>query len=104
MEMVKRSVIEPTLKGLADSGSSFSGCLYPGLKLLPAGLKCWSFNARFGDPKRKVILRLLETDLVDVIEACLEHRLGEIQLQWKPVFAVCASWLRVVIRVTMKPD
>lgn len=82
-------VVGATLRGLLGSGNPFRGCLYPGLKITPAGIKVLEFNARFGDPETQVYMRLLETDLVDIIEACLDHRLGGAKLKWRDGFAAC---------------
>jgi phosphoribosylamine---glycine ligase len=84
-----KQIVRQTLKGLERAGSPFSGCLYPGLKITSSGAKVLEFNARFGDPETQVYMRLLETDLVEVIEACLDHRLGSLEIKWKPGFAVC---------------
>lgn len=84
-----KKVIRPILKGLDNSGSKFTGCLYPGLKMTKEGLKVLEFNARFGDPETQSYMRLLETDLIDIIEASLEGRLAKIKAEWKNGFAVC---------------
>src|SRR5690606_4170801 len=52
------------------------------------GPKVIEFNARFGDPEAQVVLPLLENDLLEVIEACLEGRLHEVELRFRPGFAV----------------
>jgi len=82
-------VIRPILKGLEENNSKFVGLLYPGLKMTTAGPKVLEYNARFGDPETQVYMRLLETDLIDIFEACLDGELGNIKAKWNKGFAVC---------------
>lgn len=82
-------VITPALTGLATKGSRYRGLLYPGLKLTDDGPRVLEFNARFGDPETQSYMRLLETDLVEIIEACLNGTLSTVKVSWKPGFAVC---------------
>jgi phosphoribosylamine--glycine ligase len=84
-----KKVIKPALEGLEEKDSKFIGCLYPGLKLTTSGPKVLEFNARFGDPEAQSYMRLLKTDLVDIIEACLDEKLKEIKTKWNKGFAVC---------------
>lgn len=82
-------VIKPILKGLDENNSMFVGFLYPGLKMTTTGPKVLEYNARFGDPETQVYMRLLETDLVEIIEACLDGKLSEVRTVWNKGFAVC---------------
>ncbi|MFA6295299.1 MAG: phosphoribosylamine--glycine ligase [Candidatus Paceibacterota bacterium] len=88
-DVVGRSIVRPILAGLQKNNSPFVGLLYPGLKVLGHELTTLEFNARFGDPETQVYMRLLKTDLLDIIEACVEGRLHEIEIEWHPGFAVC---------------
>ena len=81
--------VQPILAALQEQGTPFTGVLYPGLKLSEGGPVVLEYNARFGDPEAQVYLRLLQTDLLDVIAACVEGRLHELVLQWHPGFAAC---------------
>jgi phosphoribosylamine--glycine ligase len=51
--------------------------------------KVLEFNCRFGDPEAQVILPLLETDLVDVLVACIDGRLNELDVRWRDEYAAC---------------
>jgi len=89
LQNVERQIVKPTLNGLAKQGRIFTGCLYPGLKMTPTGLKVLEFNARFGDPETQSYMRLLKTDLFDILEACVEGKLAELTIEWHSGFAVC---------------
>jgi phosphoribosylaminoimidazole synthetase len=67
----------------------YVGVLYAGLMLTDDGPRVLEFNCRFGDPEAQVILPLLESDLVDVLLACLEGRLDEIEVAWRSGYTVC---------------
>ncbi len=81
--------IQNTLDALSKEGRKFTDVLYPGLKLASGGPKALEFNARFGDPETQVYMRLLKTDLFDIIEACIDGRLSNIDIKWHASFAVC---------------
>lgn len=86
--------IRPILEGFLSDGTPYTGILYAGLMLTAGGLRVLEYNCRFGDPETQVILPLLETDLVEVIDACLDHRLGELKVDWhhgSAATVVCAS-------------
>ncbi|MDR0223207.1 MAG: phosphoribosylamine--glycine ligase [Oscillospiraceae bacterium] len=79
----------PTVKGMADEGRAFKGCLYFGLALTGSGVKVIEYNCRFGDPEAQTILPLLETDLTDIMEAVWEERLSALEIRFSPEKAVC---------------
>jgi phosphoribosylamine--glycine ligase len=81
-------VVLPTLRGLEAEGAPFQGCLYAGLMKTADGLKVIEFNCRFGDPETQVVLPLLDSDLLELLLACAEGRLGQPELRWKPGAAV----------------
>lgn len=81
-------IMQRAVDGLAADGIDYRGVLYGGFMLTPQGPQVLEFNARFGDPETQVILPRLRTDLVDVMMACAECRLDEIELQWRPEWAV----------------
>ena len=87
--LVRRTIIEPTLAGMRKEGASFSGFLYAGLMIDRHGqVKVLEFNVRFGDPETQPIMMRLQSDLVELIEAALEHRLDQIECRWDPRPAV----------------
>lgn len=71
-------IIAPTVKTLADEGMPYSGVLFLGLMLTREGPKLIEYNCRFGDPECQVMLLRLESDLVELLHACAENRLGAI--------------------------
>jgi phosphoribosylamine--glycine ligase len=82
-------VLRPAVDGLRLEGMPFVGVLYAGLILTESGLSVLEFNGRFGDPETEVVLPLLETDLLDILNACVDGKLNEIDIQWKDGAAVC---------------
>jgi phosphoribosylamine--glycine ligase len=87
LEEIEKEIIAPTLKGMADDGTPFEGILYPSLMLTLEGPKIIEFNARFGDPEAQVYMRLLNTDLLEIIDACINKKLDTIEIKWKNTFA-----------------
>uniref|UniRef100_A0A1A9VZQ2 Trifunctional purine biosynthetic protein adenosine-3 n=1 Tax=Glossina brevipalpis TaxID=37001 RepID=A0A1A9VZQ2_9MUSC len=83
LELVRTQVLERALTGLRSEGINYCGVLYAGMMLTPDGPKTLEFNCRFGDPETQVILPLLETDLFDVMLACCNNNLREIDLKWR---------------------
>ena len=81
-------IMRETVAELAAEGIDYRGCLYGGFMLTPAGPKVLEFNARFGDPETQVILPRLKNDLVEVMLACAEQRLDEVELSWRDDWAV----------------
>lgn len=79
----------PTIKAMAAEGRPFKGCLYFGLMLTPEGAKVVEYNCRFGDPETQVVLPLLETDLVDIMEAIWEERLDTLDVKWSSDACAC---------------
>ncbi len=82
-------VLQPAVRGLSRIGSPFCGVLYAGLMIKDGNPYALEFNARLGDPETQVVLPLLQTDLLDIIEAVVEHRLDQIQVAWHNQAAVC---------------
>lgn len=81
-EEAVRTVLQPTVRGLAAEGMPYRGVLYAGLMITGDGLKVLEFNARFGDPETQVMLPRLKTDLVDIMLAVIDARLGGMQIEW----------------------
>lgn len=72
------------LSAMAAEGTPYVGVLYAGLMLTTEGVKILEFNARFGDPETQVLLPLLETDLFEILLACVEKRLAGLEIRWLP--------------------
>ena len=89
LQAAARAVVDPWLTGCRAEGIDFCGILYPGLMLTADGPKVLEFNTRWGDPETQVYLMRLETDLVDLFEACIDRRLAEMDVHWKAEAAVC---------------
>ncbi len=88
LDQIGRDVISPTLAALAAEGRPYRGVLYAGMMLTADGPKVIEYNCRFGDPETQVVLPLLESDLLDVLEACVEGRLAAESIEWAPQAAV----------------
>jgi phosphoribosylamine--glycine ligase len=88
-ERIRREVMEPFVRGLAADGLPFSGMLFPGLMMTPKGPKVLEFNCRFGDPETQVLMRRLKSDLLDLIEATVDGKLGTAAPEWDTRAAVC---------------
>ena len=86
---IGKTILDPWLKGCAEEGIDFRGLLYPGIMLTADGPKVLEFNARFGDPETQAYLTLLESDLLEALEASADGRLSKIELRWRPGAAVC---------------
>lgn len=88
-EECMKKIFIPTINAMQAEGRPFKGCLYFGLMLTNMGAKVVEYNCRFGDPETQVVLPLLETDLVDIIEAIYEERLGELDIKWSGKSCAC---------------
>ncbi|KAK4683789.1 hypothetical protein P7C73_g6436, partial [Tremellales sp. Uapishka_1] len=90
MERCLKEVLEPTLKGMREDGHPFVGMLFTGFVLTAEGPKTLEYNVRFGDPETQALMLLLddETDLAEVMLACVERRLDSIKLGYRDGFAV----------------
>jgi len=82
-------ILEPAIQGLAQRGRPYRGVLYAGVIITAQGPKVLEFNCRFGDPETQPQVPLLESDLVSILEACIEGRLGEKEVRWREGAAVC---------------
>jgi phosphoribosylamine--glycine ligase len=88
-EWILRHIAEPTVRGMAEEDTPFTGVLYCGLMMTARGPQVLEFNARFGDPETQAILVRLESDLVDALEASIDGRLADTELRWIPGASVC---------------
>lgn len=88
-EECQKTIFEPTIKAMVAEGRPFKGCLYFGLMMTPKGPKVIEYNARFGDPEAQVVLPRLKTDLVDIIDAVIDEKLDEIEIEWSTDASAC---------------
>ncbi|MBL8074380.1 MAG: phosphoribosylamine--glycine ligase [Nitrospira sp.] len=88
-DQVLHEVLQPMVDAMARVGSPFQGVLYAGLMVVKGTPYVLEFNARMGDPETQVVLPLLKTDLLDVIEAVVDHRLEQLPVEWHREAAVC---------------
>ena len=90
LHWIEQHVLVPTVHAMKHSGRPFCGVLYAGLMMTNQGPKVLEYNVRFGDPECQPLLMRLKTDLVDLLEAAVDRRLGQIEpLRWDPRPAVC---------------
>lgn len=82
-------VFQPTMDAMKAEGRDFVGILFVGLMLTSDGPKVLEYNARFGDPEAQVVLPRMKNDIVDVMNACIDGKLEEIDLQFEDNAAVC---------------
>ncbi|MCR4657632.1 MAG: phosphoribosylamine--glycine ligase [Lachnospiraceae bacterium] len=82
-------IYKPTVDAMAKEGREFKGIIFFGLMLTEDGPKVLEYNARFGDPEAQVVLPRMENDIIEVMEACVEGRLSEINLSFKKEACVC---------------
>ncbi len=82
-------IFKPTIAAMSAEGRPFKGCLYFGLMLTKEGAKVVEYNCRFGDPETQVVLPLLETDLVDIMEAVWEEKLNALDIKWSEKSCAC---------------
>ena len=79
------TVIQPTIRGMAEQGMPFTGFLYAGLMISPDGkTKVLEFNVRFGDPETQPILMRLQSDLAELCLAAVNGKLDQIEARWDP--------------------
>lgn len=91
LEFIENKVVKPVLKGLESKNAAFTGCLYPGLMIDGNDIKVLEFNARFGDPEAETYMRLLESDLYEILVACTEGRLDPSQVKWHEGAAISVA-------------
>lgn len=88
-EFCKKYIYQATVDAMAAEGRPYKGVIFFGLMLTQDGPKVLEYNARFGDPEAQVVLPRMKNDMIEVMEACVEGRLDEIDLQFEDNAAVC---------------
>lgn len=82
-------IFQPTVDAMRAEGREFKGIIFFGLMLTEDGPKVLEYNARFGDPEAQVVLPRMKTDIIDVVEACIDGTLDEVDLEFEDNAAVC---------------
>ena len=88
-EFCKKYIYQATVDAMAAEGREFKGIIFFGLMLTPKGPRVLEYNARFGDPEAQVVLPRMKNDIIEVMEACIDGKLDEMDLQFEDNAAVC---------------
>lgn len=88
-DIITEKVMYPAIRGMASEGRTYKGVIYAGLMLTDSGPKVLEFNVRFGDPETQPILQRMKSDLVPIMEACIDGLLDREKIIWKPEASVC---------------
>lgn len=84
-----KEIFLPTIEAMNKEGRTFKGCLYFGLMLTADGPKVIEYNARFGDPETQVVLPRLKTPLCDIVDAVIDEKLSDLDIQWSDEACAC---------------
>lgn len=85
----RKYIYQPTVDAMAAEGRPFKGVIFFGLMLTEKGPRVLEYNARFGDPEAQVVLPRMKNDILDVMEACIDGTLDQIELEFEDNAAVC---------------
>lgn len=85
----QENIYQKTVDAMASEGRPFVGVIFFGLMLTENGPRVLEYNARFGDPEAQVVLPRMENDIIEVMEACIEGRLSEIEIKFEDKACVC---------------
>ena len=85
----EKYVYQSTIDAMASEGRPFTGILFTGLMIKEDGPKVLEYNARFGDPEAQVVLPRMKNDIIDVMEACIDGKLSDVELEFEDNAAVC---------------
>lgn len=85
----EEKIYRPTMAAMKAEGRDFVGVLFVGLMLTAKGPKVLEYNARFGDPEAQVVLPRMKNDIIDVVNACIDGKLDEVDLQFEDNACVC---------------
>ena len=88
-EFCKNYIYQATVDAMAAEGRAFKGVIFFGLMLTPNGPRVLEYNARFGDPETQVVLPRMKNDIIEVMEACVDGTLDQIELEFEDNAAVC---------------
>ena len=82
MKDFEENIVANTLKGIQEEGFDFKGIIFFGLMITKKGTYLLEYNVRMGDPETQSVLTLMESDLLDLVEAALDSRLDEVEVKW----------------------
>ena len=85
----EKYVYQSTIDAMASEGRPFTGILFTGLMITEDGPKVLEYNARFGDPEAQGVLPRMKNDIIDVMEACIDGKLSDVELEFEDNAAVC---------------
>ena len=88
-DFCNKYIYQPTVDAMKAEGRPFKGVIFFGLMLTPEGPKVLEYNARFGDPETQVVLCRMQNDLMDVVDACIDGTLENVELKFEDNAAVC---------------
>lgn len=88
-EFCHKYIYQATVDAMAAEGRPFKGVIFFGLMLTQEGPRVLEYNARFGDPEAQVVLPRMKNDMIDVVEACIDGKLDQVDLQFEDNAAVC---------------
>ncbi len=88
-DFCQKYIFQPTMDAMAAEGRPFKGIIFFGLMLTEEGPKVLEYNARFGDPEAQVVLPRMKNDIIEVMEACVDGTLDQIDLAFEDNAAVC---------------
>jgi len=89
MNKIQKRILEPTIRGMAEEGNPFAGCLYAGLIIKDGEPRVVEFNARFGDPETQVVFPLWRNDAYSFLKASATGNLHNYKVRKKPGAAAC---------------
>ena len=88
-DKILSKIIKPTIKGLSKLGTEYKGFLYAGLMIVDNEPYLIEYNVRMGDPECQTILPKLKTNLVEILEACCNKKLADINIEWTDKKSLC---------------
>lgn len=88
-EFCNKYIYQATVDAMKAEGRPFKGVIFFGLMLTKEGPKVLEYNARFGDPEAQVVLPRMKNDIIEVVEACIDGTLNQVDLQFEDNAAVC---------------
>ena len=88
-EAFRKDILEPTLKGIKAEKMDFAGIIFFGVMITKKGVYLLEYNMRLGDPETQAVLPLLESDLLEIINSCMNKELNKVTLKWKNGFSCC---------------